>query len=918
MAVNVPIISSFDSRGIERALRDFKRLQTGSEKAAFTLRSMDKAAVGLAKQLGRFVAIGGAVAGVIGQNLVTAASNLQEAQNKVTAVFGESAKEIQRWAEGTAKSFGISERAALEAVGTYGNLFRAFGMGAGAAQEMSVRLVELAADMASFNNVPIDDALIALRSGLSGETEPLKRFGVALSDVRLREEAVRLGLLKTARDAMPLAVKTQAAYSLILRDTAIQQGDVARTSDGLAFQIKSAQAQFEDLRAELGQQLIPVFNSLFQMLNTSVLPTLSTFAEIVGQQGLGAGLNFLAGSIIRGIASLGTLGKVVFVATGAFVALRVATVTYMAVQSALKVATAVTTGALNAQITALNGTKVAMVAAGVAAAALSIAAMAYAQYAMNKAKAALATQEFVAMLKLEGEAQRTAYAALLQNNEGLREGSVVLRQLGISMEDVIEFTEGANNELSTLVNKTLRMPGGLDWLTGDGGIVGALEKMRENLPELNSLTQDQQIQLVKALMAIRDYRIGVEANKKAQLELAIATGNTNAIIAAQHALFRNGHPSLRRTTVATSDAAGATGALDEEMRKLVEDLSKTPASVGGAARSVETFSEKVGKMVDVMRGATSAQRSLRDATKATQDAQNAQAAATANLSRAQANFDRITRGLGASSREAQDQATAVGRAQRDQERSAYALEAALFAIQDAERSLALLRQDPTATPRQIREAEIALAESKLALADRTDEQAQATRSLTDAELRYDEIVNGAKVGSDAYAAALDDLNAAKRDLEQATDAVADAILRERDAVLALAEAEEKLAEARRKAGRKVVGAAAARIASDAAMTLPSQRVPGGINAADPSGFGGLPLTPFANGGIVLRPMAGLVGEAGPEAIIPLDQMPAFQQQQGVTINIYSTIADDSLPEKIVSALQTYNRRVGPARIAIRS
>lgn len=915
MAVNVPIISTFDARGIEKALRDFKKLQSGSDRAAFTLRTMDRAAVSLAKQLTKFAAVGVAVGGVIGQNLVSAASNLEEAQNKVQAVFGDSADEIQRWAEGTAKSLGISERAALEATGTYGNLFQAFGISAGAAQEMSISLVKLAADMASFNNVPIDDALLALRSGLSGETEPLKRFGVALSDVRLREEAVRLGLLKTARDAMPLAVKTQAAYSLILRDTAIQQGDVARTSGGLAFQMKSAQAQFEDLRAELGQSLIPVFNALFSVLNKSIIPALSMFAEIIGQQGLGAGLNFLAGSILRGISSLGMLGKVILTAVTAFVALRVATITYMTVQAGLKIAAQVTTGALNAQITALNGTKVAMIAAGAAAAVITLAAMAYGQYAINKAKAAAATSEFVALLKMEGAEQEKAYGAILMNNEGMREGAVVLEQLGIGMEDVIQFTKGANNELATMVNKVLKQPGSMDWFTGDGGIVGALERMRENMPELNNLTQDQQIALVKALMAMREYRVGVEANKRAQLELAIATGNTNAIIAAQHALFVNGHPSLRRTTTATGDAATSTAALDAEMAKLLAEMSKVPTGVGGAARQVETFSEKVAKMAEMIRGATSAQRSLRDATKATISAQQAQGEATGKLAQAQANFDRITRGLGASSREAQDQATAVGRAQREQERAAYALEAALFAIQDAERELAMLRRDPTATPRQIREAEIALAEAKLGLADRTDQQREATQALTDAEQRYDEIVNGAKVGSEAYAAALDELNSAKRDLEQATDAVAEAILRERDAVLALAEAEEKLAEARRKAGKKVVKEATARVAAEAMVPIPSAGQ--GVSIGTGWDFGALPLTPFADGGIVVRPMAGLVGEAGPEAIIPLDQVGAMMNSD-VTINIYSTIADDSLPEKIVSALQTYNRRVGPARISIRS
>jgi hypothetical protein len=81
----------------------------------------------------------------------------------------------------------------------------------------------------------------------------------------------------------------------------------------------------------------------------------------------------------------------------------------------------------------------------------------------------------------------------------------------------------------------------------------------------------------------------------------------------------------------------------------------------------------------------------------------------------------------------------------------------------------------------------------------------------------------------------------------------------------------------------------------------------------PSGFVRAPA--MAAGGIVTRPTLALIGEAGPEAVVPLSQM---GQGDSITVNIYSTIADDRLPEKIVQALQTYNRRVGPARIAIRN
>lgn len=179
------------------------------------------------------------------------ARDLEEAQNKVNVVFGESA-EITKWAEDAADSFGTSKRAALEAVGTYGNLFRAFGIGQGKAEEMSTSLVELAADMASFNNTSVDDALEALRSGLSGETEPLKRFGVALTDARLKEIALREGIYDGV-GALDAAAKAQAAYTLILEDTALAQGDYARTSDGLANSQKRIDAAITNTTDELGK-----------------------------------------------------------------------------------------------------------------------------------------------------------------------------------------------------------------------------------------------------------------------------------------------------------------------------------------------------------------------------------------------------------------------------------------------------------------------------------------------------------------------------------------------------------------------------------------------------------------------------------------------------------------------------------------
>ncbi len=240
--------------------------------------SISKSFISTGQSLTRNVTLPLAGLGVVMNKTVTDASNLAEAEAKVNAVFKTQAGELAKWGKTTSTTLGVSTRAALEAAGTYGNLFQAFGIGQAESAKMSMRLVELAADMASFNNVPIDDALVALRSGLSGETEPLKRFGVALNDVRLRQEALNLGIYD-GQGVLSVAQKSQAAYALILRDTALQQGDVARTSGGLANQKKFLAAQVEDLSGSFGAVLMPIMINVVGVIRNQVLPVLQRFIE---------------------------------------------------------------------------------------------------------------------------------------------------------------------------------------------------------------------------------------------------------------------------------------------------------------------------------------------------------------------------------------------------------------------------------------------------------------------------------------------------------------------------------------------------------------------------------------------------------------------------------------------------------------
>ena len=246
--------------------------------------------------------------------LVSMASNLEESQSKVNTVFGASAGVINEFASTSAKSFGITKQAALEATGTFGNLIQAFGIGRGQAADMSTTLIGLAADLASFNNTSIEDAIQALRSGLSGETEPLKKYGVAMNDVRLKQEAMTLGLYD-GKGALDITAKTQAAYALILKDTSLAQGDFDRTSGGFANQMRILKASLSDAATELGTVLLPYFKTFVTFVNDNIVPGVMAFAETIGEKGLVPALE-------AGVAAMGQFGiTTVNVLEGSYIAL---------------------------------------------------------------------------------------------------------------------------------------------------------------------------------------------------------------------------------------------------------------------------------------------------------------------------------------------------------------------------------------------------------------------------------------------------------------------------------------------------------------------------------------------------------------------------------------------------------------------
>src|SRR5262245_16861410 len=254
---------------------------------------VEKKSSGLGSALGKVGTVAGGIlaAGVIDKaagaivdglgTAIDAASDTAEAMNKVDVVFGKSADSVKTFADTSAKSLGISKRAALDATGTFGTLLTNFGLGSDASAEWSTKMVQLAADMGSFNNASPEDTLAAIGAGLRGETEPLRRFGVMLDDAGLKAEAMKLGLYN-GKGALDANAKAQAALSLIMAQTGQQQGDFARTQDGLANSTKTNAALMDDMAGKIGEALLPIVTEVMRFAAEKLIPTLMDLAEVVG------------------------------------------------------------------------------------------------------------------------------------------------------------------------------------------------------------------------------------------------------------------------------------------------------------------------------------------------------------------------------------------------------------------------------------------------------------------------------------------------------------------------------------------------------------------------------------------------------------------------------------------------------------
>lgn len=249
--------SAFPSK-IQKLITSTEKYNASARKATTTtgkftseLKALNVAVVAITfRKIGHFIA-----------QAVTESNKYQEDLNLFTVALGQYAAEAQNYAEKVSDVMGIDPAQWLRNQGVFNTLLTGFGDTAERAQLMSQNLTQLGYDISSFFNISIEDAMQKLQSGISGELEPLRRLGYDLSQARLEQTALNLGIKESVAN-MTQAEKAELRYYTIMTQVTTAQGDMARTLEAPANQLRILQAQLTQAARAIGNIFIPALNAI--------------------------------------------------------------------------------------------------------------------------------------------------------------------------------------------------------------------------------------------------------------------------------------------------------------------------------------------------------------------------------------------------------------------------------------------------------------------------------------------------------------------------------------------------------------------------------------------------------------------------------------------------------------------------------
>lgn len=240
-----------------------------------------------------------------------------EARNLIDVSFGDMTKSADAWAANLSETLGLNRFETEKTAAVLFTMTTGMGLGRDASFEMSTGLVQLAADMASFRNIGFDEALVKIRSGLVGETEPLKAIGILVDEATVKTYAYSTGIAKQGEE-LTQQQKVLARYQAILAQTSNDQGDLARTIESPANQLRLMRGRIIEAATAMGVSLLPAISSIIgvaaklaeglswvvSVASKLPAPVLAIGIGFAGLLAAAGPLLFLIGGMAQGVSSL--------------------------------------------------------------------------------------------------------------------------------------------------------------------------------------------------------------------------------------------------------------------------------------------------------------------------------------------------------------------------------------------------------------------------------------------------------------------------------------------------------------------------------------------------------------------------------------------------------------------------------------
>ena len=256
-------------KGVKEVIKESKKLKTQTSKDAQEVSGIWKKVMTFS--LGNFMYRGVSAAissmGKMAKQGIAMASDLEEVQNVVDKTFTKMSASIDTWAKSAMSSFGMGELAAKQYVSTMGAMLKSMGLSEMEFYDMSTALTRLAGDMSSFYNLDHEDAFNKIRSGISGETEPLKQLGINMSVANLEAFALAEGIEKTYSQ-MSQSEQVMLRYNYLMNATSDAQGDFAQTIDSYANQSRLLSENWDKLWTNIGSLFTPMLTNVLEGINS--------------------------------------------------------------------------------------------------------------------------------------------------------------------------------------------------------------------------------------------------------------------------------------------------------------------------------------------------------------------------------------------------------------------------------------------------------------------------------------------------------------------------------------------------------------------------------------------------------------------------------------------------------------------------